>query len=111
MRSFLWSTRGEPASYFFGTIHVPYTRVWDHVPENAKRAFGNADRVVFELDLLDPGTLAALANCQLLPEGRSLADVLPPELLARLRRYCAAHFADILVALERNLHHPFGDLL
>ncbi|KAH7970470.1 hypothetical protein HPB49_007487 [Dermacentor silvarum] len=87
VRSFLWSTRSEPPSYFFGTIHVPYTRVWDHVPENAKRAFGNADRVVFELDLLDPGTLGALANCQLLPEGRSLADVLPADLLTRLRRH------------------------
>ncbi|KAH8035212.1 hypothetical protein HPB51_004453 [Rhipicephalus microplus] len=87
VRSFLWSTRNEPPSYFFGTIHVPYTRVWEHVPENAKRAFANADRVVFELDLLDPGTLAALANCQLLPEGRSLADILPADLLLRLRRH------------------------
>lgn len=87
VRSFLWSTRSEPPSYFFGTIHVPYTRVWEHVPENAKRAFANADRVVFELDLLDPGTLAALANCQLLPEGRSLADILPADLLLRLRRH------------------------
>lgn len=105
VRSFLWSTRGEPASYFFGTIHVPYTRVWDHVPENAKRAFGNADRVVFELDLLDPGTLAALANCQLLPEGRSLADVLPPELLARLRRhleYVRAKMSSWMTADQRG---------
>lgn len=105
VRSFLWSTRGDPPSYFFGTIHVPYTRVWDHVPENAKRAFGNADSVVFELDLLDPGTLAALANCQLLPEGRSLADVLPSELLTRLRRhleYVRARMSSWMTADQRG---------
>ncbi|KAK8769481.1 hypothetical protein V5799_014055 [Amblyomma americanum] len=105
IRSFLWSTRSEPPSYFFGTIHVPYTRVWDHVPENAKRAFGNADSVVFELDLLDPGALGALANCQLLPEGRSLADVLPPELLARLRRhleYVRAKMSSWMTADQRG---------
>ncbi|EEC19950.1 conserved hypothetical protein [Ixodes scapularis] len=85
--SFLWSTRQEPPSYFFGTIHVPYTRVWDHVPENAKQAFGNADNVVFELDLMDPATISALATCQMLPEGLSLVDVLPRDLFERLKRH------------------------
>ena len=34
--TFLWRIDTQPPSYFFGTIHVPYTRVWDHVPNNTK---------------------------------------------------------------------------
>jgi hypothetical protein len=37
--SFLWEIESNPPSYFFGTIHVPYTRVWDAIPHNAKKAF------------------------------------------------------------------------
>ena len=65
---------------------MPYTRVWDYVPRNAKRAFQLADAVRLELDLLDAATLAALAACQLLPRGQSLGDVLPRPLFVRLRR-------------------------
>ena len=35
----------QPPSYFFGTIHVPYTRVWDAVSTNTKKAFHATDRV------------------------------------------------------------------
>jgi len=89
LNSFLWTLRrqGSAPSYFFGTIHVPYTRVWDYVPLNAKRAFQMADAVHLELDLLDATTLAALSACQLLPRGQLLVDVLPRPLFARLRRH------------------------
>ena len=66
--SFLWMVKQDPPSYFFGTIHVPYTRVWDHLPNNTKRAFEMSDNVVFELDLTDPYTISALTTCQLLPQ-------------------------------------------
>jgi len=65
--SFLWRIANEPPSYFFGTIHVPYSRVWDYVPVNVKRAFDASDAVFFELDLTDPNTISALTSCQLLP--------------------------------------------
>jgi len=90
LNSFLWTLRRRgtaPSSYFFGTIHVPYTRVWNYVPVNAKRAFQMADAVHLELDLLDPATLAALTACQRLPRGQSLVDVLPRPLYVRLRRH------------------------
>ena len=32
----LWRVNTQPPSYFFGTIHVPYTLVWDGIAENAK---------------------------------------------------------------------------
>ena len=43
--SYLWRINSSPPCYMFGTIHVPYTRVWDSVPENAKNAFVAARQV------------------------------------------------------------------
>ncbi|XP_045139080.1 metalloprotease TIKI1-like isoform X2 [Portunus trituberculatus] len=87
--SFLWMVKRDPPSYFFGTIHVPYTRVWEHIPNNTKRAFRLSDNVFFELDLTDPYTVSALTTCQLLPRGENLSDVLPGELFTRLKRHLA----------------------
>ena len=42
---YLYSKLLQPPSYFFGTIHVPYTRVWDAVSANTKKAFKSADKV------------------------------------------------------------------
>lgn len=41
----------------------------------------------FELDLLDPRTVSTLADCQTLPHGQKLIDVLPIELYRRLKRH------------------------
>mgnify|MGYP001793859921 FL=1 len=89
LNSFLWTLRRDPhpPSYFFGTIHVPYTRVWDYIPTSSKNAFRNSDRVYFELDLTDGRTASALANCQLLPDGQSLNEILPRNLYRRLTRH------------------------
>ena len=38
-KTFLWRIDTQPPSYFFGTIHVPYTRVWSDISDNAKKAF------------------------------------------------------------------------
>ncbi|XP_054722376.1 metalloprotease TIKI1-like [Uloborus diversus] len=77
----------DPPSYLFGTIHVPYTKVWDHIPDNAKQAFAASSQVFFELDLADPATVAALSTCQMLPQGKNLSDVLPQDLYSRLKRH------------------------
>ncbi|XP_070195038.1 metalloprotease TIKI1-like isoform X2 [Littorina saxatilis] len=87
LNSFLWTIRRDPPSYLFGTIHVPYTQVWDFIPNNTKEAFQQTDYVFFELDLTDPYTLSALASCQLLPKGENLANVLPAGLYSRLKRH------------------------
>lgn len=87
LNSFLWTIRREPPAYLFGTIHVPYTRVWDFIPDNSKAAFQASARVYFELDLTDPYTVSALASCQLLPHGENLQDVLPQDLYWRLKRH------------------------
>ncbi|XP_075267063.1 metalloprotease TIKI1 isoform X2 [Opisthocomus hoazin] len=87
LNSFLWTIKRDPPSYFFGTIHVPYTRVWDFVPENSKKAFQQSHIVYFELDLTDPYTISALTSCQLLPQGENLQDVLPRDIYHRLKRH------------------------
>lgn len=87
LNSFLWRLQGDPPSYLFGTIHVPYTKVWDFIPDNTKQAFEQADYVFFELDLTDPYTISALAKCQLLPHGENLSDVLPEDIYHRLKQH------------------------
>lgn len=73
--------------YLYGTIHVPYTQVWKHIPENVKKSFRRADQVHFELDLMDPFTVSTLAKCQLLPKGETLSNVIPTNLYRRLKRH------------------------
>ncbi|KAI2665126.1 Metalloprotease TIKI1 [Labeo rohita] len=87
LNSFLWTIKRDPPSYFYGTIHVPYTRVWDFIPENSKKAFQESNIVYFELDLTDPYTISALTSCQLLPQGENLQDVLPKDIYRRLKRH------------------------
>jgi len=85
--SFLWMIETKPPSYFFGTIHVPYTRVWDAIPDNMKQAFATSQRVYFELDLTSQRTLSALRACQLLPEGKHISQVIPRSLYLRLKSH------------------------
>lgn len=66
---------------------MPYTRVWDFIPDNSKAAFHASSSVYFELDLTDPYTISGLASCQMLPHGENLQDVLPRELYRRLKRH------------------------
>ncbi|XP_068127393.1 metalloprotease TIKI1 isoform X2 [Hyperolius riggenbachi] len=87
LNSFLWTIKRDPPSYFFGTIHVPYTRVWDFIPENSKKAFQQSNIVYFELDLTDPFTISALTSCQMLPQGENLQSVLPRDIYRRLKRH------------------------
>ena len=48
----LWRIGTEPPSFFFGTVHVPFNRVWDVISEDAKSAFQAADKAYFELGKL-----------------------------------------------------------
>lgn len=90
MNSFLWTVKRvppQPPSYLFGTIHVPYTRVWDFIPAISKRAFQTSANVFFELDLTDPLTISKLTSCQMLPHGENLQTLLPGDLYRRLKRH------------------------
>lgn len=88
--SFFWQIKRpfpSPPAYLFGTIHVPYTKVWDSIPQSVKDAFHDSHHIVFELNLLKPRTRTNLLTCQLLPEGIKLVDVLPRTLFLQLKRH------------------------
>ncbi|XP_078485497.1 metalloprotease TIKI1-like isoform X1 [Ciona intestinalis] len=85
--SFLWKLKREPPVYFFGTIHVPYTRVWDYIPTNTRKSFIESDNVYFELNLNDVTTGMALSRCAQLPVGMNVKEVLPPDIYFRLKRH------------------------
>lgn len=77
----------NPPVYFFGTIHVPYTKVWDYIPLNSKHAFKTASNVYFELDVTDQQNLRTLEQCKSLPHGVKLRDVLPTILYKRIKTH------------------------
>lgn len=84
----MWTIKRDPPSYFFGTIHVPYTQVWDFILYNSNEAFQYSSIVYFELDLTDLYTVSALTRCQMLLQGENLQYMLPRDI------YCH-HLEDV----------------
>lgn len=116
MNSFLWKIRRGPAhppSYLFGTIHVPYTRVWDFIPERSKQAFHGSHNVFFELDLTDPLTISKLTSCQLLPHGENLQTLLPRDLYRRLKRHLdyVKHMMPLWMTADQRGRGLYADYL
>ena len=68
--SYLWKINSTPPSYLFGTIHIPYTLVWDSVSEDVKTAFNSARQAYFELGEEDPDM-----SCIMLPAGQKISQV------------------------------------
>ena len=85
--SYLWKVNVQPPVYFFGTMHVPYTTLWNNIPTNAKTAFSGSDDLCLELKLSEKSTLDTLANCQLLPAGQTVSNVLATDLIEKIKRY------------------------
>ncbi len=86
--SYLWKVDTQPPLYLFGTMHVPYTKLWDFIPENVKTAFSSCDEVCLELRLSDDETRQELYNCQLLPGGvESVEEVLSKDMVQRIEQY------------------------
>ena len=87
----LWRVNTSPPSYLFGTIHVPYSLVWEGIANNSKTAFFLADKVYFELDLTQATAETSDDNdaedCQLLPNNKTISEVASPELNQRLEAH------------------------
>ena len=98
----LWRVRGSGRdSFLFGTVHVPYTLVWEAAGAAAVRALRRTDLAFFELDLRDPHTLLALRRCQLLPGVHAnLSQLLGEQLFERV----VAHLRFVRLALPLWLH-------
>ncbi|KAM8888140.1 metalloprotease TIKI2 isoform 1-T1 [Synchiropus picturatus] len=116
MNSFLWRVKRAPPhphSYLFGTIHVPYTRVWDFIPNSSKQAFHDSHNVFFELDLTDPLTISKLTSCQLLPHGENLQNLLPRDLYRRLKRHLdyVKHMMPLWMTADQRGRGLYADYL
>ncbi|XP_068176364.1 metalloprotease TIKI2 isoform X2 [Antennarius striatus] len=116
MNSFLWQVKRappHPPSYLFGTIHVPYDRVWDFIPDRSKQAFQKSLNVFFELDLTNPLTITKLSDCQLLPHGGNLQNLLPRDLFRRLKRHLdyVKHMMPHWITADQRGHGLYADYL
>lgn len=76
-----------PPIFLFGTMHVPYTRLWEFIPENVKTAFSSSEELCLELELLDDDTVRRLSNCRILPSGSKIEDLLSEDLISRIAKY------------------------
>lgn len=85
----LWVVEGEPTIYLFGTIHIPDPRV-KNFSKVLKQAIASSDVLWTELDM----SPAAQGRMQMtfmqtavLTGGKTIEDVLPKDLYARLKAY------------------------
>ena len=85
-KSFLWRIEANPPSFLFGTIHVPFTKVWDSIPENVMEAFNSSHKLYLELDM-NKETISALLSCSKLPNNQTLSTFLPPNLYLKWKNY------------------------
>jgi len=76
----LWKLEraGEPANYLFGTMHIADPRILD-LPEAVRAAFDASRLAVFEV-IIDPQGQAEIAKKMILTDGRTLDQLLSPEL-------------------------------
>ena len=77
---FLWkieSSKASVPSYLLGTIHLPRPEV-ARIREDVEPAFDAADAVYTEIPM-DTGTLLAMSTKLFLPDGKTLEDVVPPD--------------------------------
>lgn len=85
--SYLWRVRTNPPIYFFGTMHVPYTLLWEHIPSNVKVALQESDKIFLELRLTQKETLRSLSSCQYLPRKQTIDEVVSEKTFTRIIRY------------------------
>ena len=101
---YLWEIEGNPPSYVFGTIHVPYIMLWDAIPKNMMQAFNNTQALYLELDMSED-TLFALQSCQQLPNNQTVSEVLPYDIYLKFIAYMKHVYAKIGKWLTTSQKH------
>lgn len=94
--SFLWRFDGPVPRYLFGSIHVPDPRLAP-IEARMRALAASADLVLTEIPM-DPATQVRMSPLLMLPKGKTLKDVVPPAVHARVER----------AFVSRG--HPFGPL-
>ncbi|MBN1755717.1 TraB/GumN family protein [bacterium] len=91
----LWKIDGDKPTYLFGTIHLPDPRVTE-LPESVTRVFDEASAYVMEVDLGDVN-MAELGTLMLLPDGKTLSDLMTPELYQQVSDILTEKGQDIMM--------------
>ena len=102
--SHLWLVNGSTPVYVYGTLHVPYTHLWDSIPENVKVAFTSSTDFYLELDTSESEVVQKVQKLRLLPEGQTLRGVISRKLYSRVEMYIRR----LLPLLRRWIHREAG---
>lgn len=89
-RPFLWKIDRDPPAFLFGTIHLADDRILD-VPAVVQAALESSDALVTEIPMDMQTMVNEMGPRMLLPEGQTLAKVLPKPLYERVGKYLADH--------------------
>jgi uncharacterized protein YbaP (TraB family) len=88
-KSLLWeiSHKTLPApSYLFGTIHLICQDDFA-MPDSLKAFLRSSGQLVLEVDMDDPGLMAAMTKTMFMPENRTLSNLLNADDYTRLNRF------------------------
>uniref|UniRef100_A0A1I7WL95 Metalloprotease TIKI homolog n=1 Tax=Heterorhabditis bacteriophora TaxID=37862 RepID=A0A1I7WL95_HETBA len=102
---FLWSVNNPVTlsqGYLFGTIHVPYTDVWDRVSDRVREAFSFSDTVLFEVDLHNENTLRKLIKCKNLRKKQTVRSYLSSELYERISNFMVQFRNNLLLWAQKE---------
>jgi uncharacterized protein YbaP (TraB family) len=121
----LWKLETQPASWLFGTIHLPDPRV-NQLPLTAKLIFNKSDVVMTEIPM-EYESILLMQEKMKRHDGRTLKTALPKTLYARLDNYLQSiHFTGgihlfntmqtwavfaSLPLLETQIKHPLQQAL
>ena len=85
---FLWKIEGDNPSYLYGSIHLPDKGVLT-IPDVVYDALTDVDCVYTEVKL-DADSQVRSAQLSILPDDETLDDLLPQDVLNRLRTYLSS---------------------
>lgn len=97
----------DKPSYIVGTYHLADGSFVDSIP-GARQVMADVEQVCGELsmgDMLSPDSVAFLQQAMLLPEGKTVKDILTPEQLSRVDAYCES-----LIGLKLTNPMLFGQM-
>ncbi len=82
--AFLWRFDGSAPRYLFGSIHVPDPRLAP-IEARMRDLAASSDLVLTEIPM-DPATQVRMSPLLMLPKGKTLKDVVPADVHARVER-------------------------
>lgn len=86
--AFLWKIERNKPAFVFGTIHIPDDRL-NAVEVRMRRLASESDLVLTEIPM-DPATQVRMSPMLMLPRGKTLANVVPRDVLSRVEQSFAA---------------------